>query len=241
MITMIGVRHVVNISEQVSFIVKHTWPDAVLVELDERRYASLTDSKGGSRGRESSPDDSHRLLNDISKHQKRTSEKNGAGDTDEMLTAIYAGKMAGAEIICIDKDAAEIMGNVEDGMSLSERTRFSLSLRTDELFRKSKRRFTRKKFVADEEAYVQNMRRKYPTLVEKLVDERNAFMAERIKAASERYNNMIVVVGDVHVKGLCDLLDGMEIYTIRLADMMDKERMDEIRSRIWNRSREATQ
>ena len=41
MITIIGTGHVFNLAEPVSFIVKNTWPDAVLIELDMSRYNSL--------------------------------------------------------------------------------------------------------------------------------------------------------------------------------------------------------
>ncbi|AIZ55916.1 TraB family protein [Candidatus Methanoplasma termitum] len=241
MITMIGVRHVVSISEQVSFIVKHTWPDAVLVELDERRYASLMNGKREDKVPDNTRKHRRGLLGDISAHQNKASEKNDAGGADEMLAAIYAGKTAGADIICIDKDAEQVMKEIEENMSFSERMRFSFSLKTDELFGKSKKKITRKRFIVDEESYVQNMRKKFPTIVEKLVDERNAFMAEKIRTSSEKYKNMVVVVGDVHVKGICDILDGIEIDTIRLAEMMDPESMDNIRSRIWNRRAEASE
>ena len=240
MMTMIGVRHTVRIAEQVSFIVKHTWPDAVLVELDDKRYNAMTNNTVSKNTEDASKRDRN-LLGSIAKYQKKASENNGSGGTDEMLVAINTGKMVGADIICIDMDTAQVMRDVEDNMSFSERTRFSLSLKTDDLFGESKRKFTRKQFAADEESYVRNMREKYPTLVEKLVDERNIFMAGKIKEASERYNNLVVVVGDVHVKGLCGLLDGTEIEVIRLTDMLDAKRMDEVRSRIWNRSKEATE
>ena len=38
MITIIGTGHVFNLAEPVAFIVQHTWPDAVLIELDMGRY-----------------------------------------------------------------------------------------------------------------------------------------------------------------------------------------------------------
>ena len=41
MITIIGTGHVFNLAEPVSFIVKNTWPDAVLIELDVSRYNAL--------------------------------------------------------------------------------------------------------------------------------------------------------------------------------------------------------
>jgi pheromone shutdown protein TraB len=73
---------------------------------------------------------------------------------------------------------------------------------------------------------------------EKLIDERNEYMAARIRDALEKYNNMVVVVGDAHVRGLCDLLEGTEIEKIRLADMMDQDSMNNIKSRVWNRKTE---
>jgi len=235
MITMIGVRHVVRISEQVSFIVKHTWPDAVLVELDEKRYSALMRDRSHNV-----PDNPQKrkkgLLGGVSEYQNKASEKNDASDADEMLTAINTGKAVGAEIVCIDQDIEQVMREIEENMSFSERTRFSLSLRFD---KSSKKRSSREQFVADEETYLENMRRKYPTLVEKLVEERNAFMAEKIREASEKYKNIVVVVGDVHVKGLCDILNDKEIDAIRLSDLIDVESMNKIRSRIWNKKAEA--
>ncbi|MDR3075647.1 MAG: TraB/GumN family protein [Candidatus Methanoplasma sp.] len=229
MITMIGTGHVFRISEQISFIVKYTWPDAVLVELDESRYVSLT-SEGAGKGLKNSP----KLYRGSAEYQNRMSEKNGVFPGGDLVAAIFAGRIVGAEIICIDKDAKQTMKEVEDEMSFSERVRWSVSLVTDNLFGKKRINVTRKSFVDNEEEYIRRMRRRFPTLVEKLIDERDAYMAERIREASEKYNNVVVVVGDAHIRGICEILDGIEIEKIRLADMMDQERMDRVRSRIWN-------
>ena len=231
MMTMIGTGHVFNISEQVSFIVKHTWPDAVLVELDERRYAALMNDKVDKKISESLP----KLYRGAAEYQNRASEENGVLPGSELLAAINAGKVVGADIICIDKDAEQTMREIEEEMSFFERTRYSVSSVTDNLFRKKKLNPAHSDFAADEERYFQNMRRKFPTLVEKLIDERNIFMAEKIRDALEKYKNIVVVVGDGHVRGIRELLGGTIIDTIRLADMMDQERMDDVRSRIWNR------
>ena len=47
MITIIGTGHVFNLAEPVSFIVKNTWPDAVLIELDKARYESMMNDYNG--------------------------------------------------------------------------------------------------------------------------------------------------------------------------------------------------
>ena len=90
-----------------------------------------------------------------------------------------------------------------------------------------------KSFARDEEAYIEGMRRKYPTLVRKLIDERNVHMAEQINAQSERFGNMVVIVGDAHVEGISKLLNEKDVRKIRLADLMDRERMDRVRDMIW--------
>ncbi|MDR1954546.1 MAG: TraB/GumN family protein, partial [Candidatus Methanoplasma sp.] len=199
-----------------------------------RRYAALISDTGDKKGLENSP----RLYRDSAEYQNRISEKNGAQPGGELLAAIRAGNIVGAEIICIDKDAEQIMREVEEEMSFFEKARYSMSTVTDRLFGRDKKNVAGKKFAADEERYILNMRKRFPTLVKKLIDERNAYMAERIKEALEKYNNLVVVVGDAHVKGICERLGGIEIDKIRLADMMDQERMNSVKSRIWNRKAE---
>lgn len=237
MITMIGTGHVFRISEQVSFIVKYTWPDAVLVELDEKRYAALMSGPGDRKGSESTP----KLYREAAEYQNKISEKNETPLGGDMLAAINAGKILGADIICIDKDAEQTMREVEDGMAFFERTRYSFSSATDGLWGRKKVNAAKKSFAADEEEYFRKMRRKFPTLVEKLIDERNVYMAERIKEALEKYKNIVVVVGDAHVRGISELLGDAEIDMIRLADMMDQESMNGIKSRIWNRKAEGSE
>ena len=58
-------------------------------------------------------------------------------------------------------------------------------------------------------------------------------MAEQINKASDTYSNMVVVVGDAHVEGICRLLKDPEVRKIRLADLRDRERMDKVRAMVW--------
>ena len=77
------------------------------------------------------------------------------------------------------------------------------------------------------------MRGRYPTLVRKLIDERNQHMADQINKASEIYRNMVVIVGDAHVEGISKLLTENNVRKVRLADLMDNERMATVRDMIW--------
>lgn len=232
MITIIGVGHVFNLAEPISFIVKHTWPDAVLVELDMGRYNALTSQKenpdpaGAEQG--------SAIFRQTSRYQQRLSEENGTTLGAEFLAAINTGKLEGAEIIPIDTDAMRVLDEMWSEMSLGEKMRYKWSGVSDSIGGSRKVQKVHSDFAADEEAYIETMRKKYPTLVRKLIDERNASMAEQINRASEKYNNMVVVVGDAHVEGICRLLEDPVIRKIRLNDLMDKERMDKVRQMVWN-------
>lgn len=232
MITIIGTGHVFKLAEPVSFIVKNTWPDAVLIELDVSRYNSLMKAQDeGVR-----PEDQKgmsAIYKQTAKYQQKMSEEYDTQVGGEFLAAINTGRLAGAEIIPIDTNAMQVLNEMWSEMSAMERLRYKMSGISDSIGGKRKVEQVQASFAEDEERYIEAMRRKYPTLVRKLIDERNAHMAEQINAASERYHNMVVVVGDAHVEGICRLLKDPEIRKIRLADLRDRERMDRVRDMVW--------
>lgn len=231
MITIVGTGHVFNLAEPVAFIVKNTWPDAVLVELDVGRMNAMTAAQSGDAP-EKEPEMSA-IYKQTSRYQQRMSEEHGAQLGGEFLAAINAGKLAGAAIIPIDTDAMRVMNEMWAEMSAKERIRYRLSGISDSIGGKRKVADVQKSFASDEDAYIEGMRRKYPTLVRKLIDERNVHMAEQINKASETYRNIVVIVGDAHVEGISKLLKETDIRKIRLADLMDRERMDKVRDTIW--------
>lgn len=234
MITIIGTGHVFNLAEPISFIVKNTWPDAVLVELDVGRMKALTESSKEKDGKEprKQPEMSA-IYRQTSRYQQRMSEEHGAQLGSEFAAAINTGRMAGAEIIPIDTDAMRVMNEMWAEMSTGERLRYRLSGISDSIGGKRKVAAVQETFARDEDAYIEGMRRRYPTLVRKLIDERNVHMAEQIEKAAETYHNMIVVVGDAHVEGIARLLKEKNIRKIRLADLMDRDRMDRVRDMVW--------
>ncbi len=232
MITIIGTGHVFNLAEPVSFIVKNTWPDAVLIELDKGRYESMMNDYNGVKPKgeqEMSP-----IYANTAKYQQRMSEQNGSTLGSEFLAAVNMGKLLNAAIIPIDTDAMRVMNEMWEEMSAGERFRYRLSGIKDSFGGAKRVEKVHKDFASNEEDYVESMRRRYPTLVRKLIDERNVYMADQINALSEKYSNMVVVVGDAHVEGICKLLKDEHVRKIRLNDIMDRERMDKIRQMVWN-------
>ncbi len=232
MITIIGTGHVFNLAEPVAFIVHHTWPDAVLIELDVKRYNYLMRVQNGEefpKDTKSSP-----MYRQNSKYQQKVSKQYGNKVGGEFLAAIQMGKLEGADIIPIDTEAEETLNQIWKEMSASEKVRYKLSGIRDSFLGSRSAESTQKRFAADEDAYMESMRRRYPTLVRKLIDERNVHMAEQINAASEKYSNMVVVVGDGHVEGICALLKDPAVRKIRLADLMDHDRLNEVRKMVYN-------
>ena len=231
MITIVGTGHVFNLAEPVAFIVKNTWPDAVLLELDVGRMNAMTVAQSGDAPAEE-PEMSA-IYRQTARYQQRMSEEHGAKLGGEFLAAINAGKLAGAAIIPIDTDAMRVMNEMWAEMSTKERIRYRLSGISDSIGGRRKVADVQKSFANDEEAYIEGMRRRYPTLVRKLIDERNQHMADQINKASEIYRNMVVIVGDAHVEGISKLLTENNVRKVRLADLMDNERMATVRDMIW--------
>ena len=228
MITIIGTIHVVNISEPIMFIIKNIWPQAVLVELDMSRYNAMN-----GEGKDREKDDSW-IMRHTADYQKKLAEENRSGVGNEMLTAVQTGRLVGAEIGFIDDDAYATIKRAWDSMTFGERFRYSLSTIRD--------RFRGKKDVQriiDDSQFsdqaLEQMRRRYPNFTRVLVDERNAKMAEQIRGYCDRYDEIVVVVGDAHVEGIAEILSDKEIRKVRLADILHKDRLDLVRASVWNR------
>jgi pheromone shutdown protein TraB len=228
MITLVGISHVLRIAEPVTFIVKNIWPDAVLVELDASRYNYIA----------SSPEQQERMENPAfrkaSEAQKRMAEEHGSQAGAEFIAAIETGKMIGAAIEFIDIDAAKMMGDAWKEMPFIERMRFRLSMLGDRLRPKKSAGRIQKRYADDEEEYSRWMRKKYPTLVRKVIDERDVHMAGKIREASEKYENIVAVIGDGHIEGITKILADESIRKIRLKTLMDKESMNALRAELWS-------
>lgn len=235
MITIIGTGHVFDISVAVMNLVKHIWPDAVLVELDVSRYNALNAIQSGEA--KPSPEDERKMpwvYRRAAKYQNRMAEDHSTDVGKELLTAVNTGKLVGAEIGFIDTDAYRAMGEMWEEMPLREKMRYAFSTYTDNVRGSKGADKVAEEFGRDEEGMMEDMRRRYPTMVRKLIDERNDHMAEQIRDYADRFNNIVVVCGDAHVEGISQRLGDLEIRKVRLADLMDPERLRDIHSSAWN-------
>ena len=232
MITIIGTGHIFNLAEPVAFIIKHTWPDAVLVELDESRFRAMTDP--GVQTAEAS-----KAYRKAAEYQKKMAEEYNTTTGSELIAAATTGRILGAEVRFIDINAGEALERMQREMPLGERMRFKFSGIKDNLFsRKETVEKTLEDFAQDEERYIDDLRKRFPTLVRIIIDERNEHMASEINRALENYGNIIVVMGDAHVEMVSKMLKTDNVKKIRLRELMNRERMDEIRAEIWTHREE---
>ena len=229
---IIGTGHVFKIEEPIRFIIKNSWPDAVLVELDEKRYQVMDGTY--EHPKDAKPIKIPRMVRRISRNQDRTSARFGARTGFELLEACKTGEASGAEVILMDGDAVEYLVRMWDEMSFFEKLRWKFSgLKRDLSSKKDTEEF-HDDFAQYEKEHLESLRKKYPTMMRILHDERNENMAKEIIKASERHEKLIAVVGDAHVTGLIELLpEDMKIKTIRLAEIRNEDRISEIMADIW--------
>ncbi len=233
MITIIGTGHVFNISEQIMFLVKQIWPQAVLVELDGARLKAM-ESTGENEGK---PDEVELpwIYRSTAKYQARMAKKYGTRTGNELLTAIQMGRLVGAEIGMIDMDVVKLTNEMWEEMSFWEKTKYTFSTYLDRFGSKKRVEKAVDNLTENQDRTVESMRRRYPTLVRKLIDERNEYMISQITPYAEKYDNIVVVVGDFHVEGIAKGLEGREIRKIRLGDILNKDSLDRIKAEVWNR------
>lgn len=232
MITFIGTGHIFDLTEPIMFIIKQIWPDAVLVELDEARYNAMTMSQEEQGNYKTA--DVPWIYRSTAKYQDRMAKEYGSSNVGgEMLTAINTGKLVGAKIGFIDSNAGNVMNDVWKDMSHKERFRYTVSTFKDRISGKKEIDKTIEDFSKNEEEMIADMRKKYPTLVAKLIDERNEHMTSRIREYLFDCKNIVVVVGDAHVEGISSSFKEFEVRKIRLADILDNDKMDAIRSMLW--------
>jgi len=211
MITLVGVGHVFEISEQVKAVIRSKHPEVVCLELDAGRYMTLV-----NRNAPRSIPLQYRLL---AYFQKRMAEKFGTEVGDEMMAGADAAKEIGAGIALIDVDANRMFAELWRKMSFKERLNllggafFGLFIPKERVEKEVER------YEQNADEYIKSMSEGFPAIKEVLIDDRNRYMAQQLTALSQRHSNILAIVGDGHVPGLLEALKSLEVQVIRLKDL----------------------
>lgn len=207
-IILIGTAHVSKQSaEQVKEVIEIEQPDSVCIELDEQRYQSISE---GSKWQETDifkvikqKKASLLLMNlAISSFQKRMAKQFGINAGQEMIQGIESAKEIGAELVLADRNIqitfSRIWGNIGlkgKAMLLSQVvfSIFSKETITEEELEKMKQQDTIN-------AMLQEITESFPKLKKPLIDERDQYLAQKIKDAPGE--KIVAVLGAAHILGI---------------------------------------
>ena len=209
MITLIGVGHVLAISENVKDIIRSKRPEVVCLELDAARYNALV-QKDHSR----TVPLQYRLL---AYFQKRMADKFGTEVGDEMMAAVSAAGEVGAKVALIDMDAARVFALLWRRMSLREKLNLFAGAFVGLFASKATVEREMERYEEHEAQYMETLGTGFPTIKEVLIDDRNRYMAAQLASLSSRHASVVAVVGDGHVPGLVECLKPAEVDLVTQA------------------------
>ncbi|NBA01585.1 TraB family protein [Erysipelothrix rhusiopathiae] len=187
-------------------------PQAVCIELDDNRARNLMESD------EYKEVDIKQIIKTkrvgafiatlvLSSYQKKLADDLNTSVGQEMKQAIESAKTFNASIHYIDRDVQvtfkRIWGNLTFFKKISLLSTLILSVFEDDSVSEVDVENLKESDLLFES--VREMDEKLPAISKSLLHERNAFMAEKIKALPEK--EIVIVVGAAHTEGIIEVLD----------------------------------
>ncbi|MFH1255862.1 MAG: TraB/GumN family protein [Candidatus Diapherotrites archaeon] len=211
---LVGTAHVSSESvELVRKTIEKEKPDAVGVELDLERLNQL---KSGEKWRETNIVDIVKhgktylfLINLLlSNYQRKIGRDLGVMPGAEMLEAVKAAEEKGIPIELLDRSVKVSLKRALNAMGLIEKAKLFFSLFIG-LFESEKIELTEEKLKELKDKDVLNellaeLSKEFPAMKKVLVDERDAFIAQKIRES--RGKKVVAVVGAGHVEGIKKLM-----------------------------------
>jgi pheromone shutdown-related protein TraB len=205
---LIGTAHVSKQSaEQVKELIELERPDTVCIELDEPRYQSIVE---GTSWKEM---DIFKVIKEkkatlllmnliISSFQKRLAKQFGINPGQEMIQGIESAKEIEANLVLADRNIQVTFARIWHGVGLGGRAKLLMQIIysifdkediTEEELEKMK-----KQDMLD--AMLQEFTESFPKLKVPLIDERDQYLAQKIKEAPG--DKVVAVLGAAHVPGI---------------------------------------
>jgi len=212
-IVLIGVAHVFDIRDRVRQIILKESPKVVALELDPSRFEGLMN-------RDEERNDAPFLYQLLARFQKELAEEFGTEVGGEMIAAVNAAKEVGAKLELIDMDAAGLFDILRRSMSLREKVMLLVSVFLSFFTRRSTVEKEMKRYTENEAEFFGEIQRSYPTVMRILIEDRNRYMAQRLREISAHSDPVVAVVGDGHISGMKNMLaDYCEVEVWRLEDL----------------------
>ncbi len=210
---LVGVGHVFDIRKKIEEIIEEEEPDAVAVELDFNRALALQ-SKERGRGKVNF------LYYVMAKLQNIIAKRFSGEVGGEMISAINKARSMGIPLYYIDMDSREIINKLWSNLSF--RKKISILLSSFLSLFVSRKRIEReiKNFEKDGEKTIKKFEKEMPELKRILIDERNEYMANKLRDILNENNKVVAIVGEGHIVGLKSLLNDFEIKIIHLSQLL---------------------
>jgi pheromone shutdown-related protein TraB len=228
-IILVGTAHISAESvELVHKVIAEQRPDCVCVELDERRFQALSE-RSRWEGLDLREVIKHRqlatlLLNFLlSSYQRRLGGKLGVMPGSELLEATRSAEALGIPVALCDRDIRITLRRAWSALSLLDKSKLIASallglVEEQELDEEELRRIREKDVLSE---LMNELGRVMPALRRELIDERDAYLAQKIREAPGK--KLVVVVGAGHVAGMRAALESE-----RPVDMDEITRIPEV-------------
>ena len=207
-ILLVGTAHISQSSvDEVNKVIEQEQPDTVCVELCASRHQAMVDKdqwKNTDIFKVVREGKSFLLLSNLimTAFQKRLGSQLGVKPGAEMLAAIQASERINAELQLVDRDVKITLQRTWRGMPFWGRMKVFSQLLASLFIREeiSKEEIEKLKESDALSEAMQMLADQSPDMKRILIDERDQFMAEKIRQAPGK--RIVAVVGAGHVKGL---------------------------------------
>lgn len=206
MTTIIGTAHVSQQSvDEVRQKILELKPDLVAVELCEARYRGLTEQRDIPIAELIRSENFGIMFANVvlSFLQRRLGEEVGVKPGKEMLTAIETAKEIGADVALIDRDIRITLARAMASLSFFEKLRVLKEMLVAFLSEgETQKQIDELKSENSVSKILEEFKRISPSVFQVLVEERDAYMAQNLLKLSEKYRNIVAVVGAGHRQGM---------------------------------------
>lgn len=205
---LIGTAHVSKHSaEQVKEVIEAERPDSVCVELDEQRYQTITE---GTKWKEmdiiqviKQKRASLLLMNlAISSFQNRMAKELGIKAGQEMIQGIESAKEVGANLVLADRNIQITFSRIWGNLGLRGKSMLLTQIITSIFSHDSISEEELEKMKEQDtiNAMLNEFTETFPRLKKPLIDERDQYLAQKIKDAPGE--KIVAVLGAAHVPGI---------------------------------------
>lgn len=212
-IVLIGTAHVSKQSaEQVKAVIEAEQPDSVCVELDEQRYESIQNKNKWENMDIFSVIKEKKatllLMNlAISSFQNRIAKQFGIQAGQEMIQGIESAKDVDAELVLADRNIQVTFSRIWRGIGIKGKATLLSSI-VYSIF--SKETITEEEMEQMKEqdmldSMLKELTENFPRLKKPLIDERDQYLAQKIKKAPGE--KVVAVLGAAHVPGITKQID----------------------------------